>query len=83
MVNTRTNAEWKVRFVWPFTAMYLVLELDPDYRWAAVGTPGQGLLWVLARERQMTDATYAEILERIRAQGYDPARLAKVPQLVE
>jgi apolipoprotein D and lipocalin family protein len=38
------------------------------------------LLWVLARERQMDDATYAAILERIRAQGYDPARLAKVPQ---
>jgi apolipoprotein D and lipocalin family protein len=35
VVNTQTNAEWKVRFVWPFTATYLVLELDPDYRWPA------------------------------------------------
>jgi apolipoprotein D and lipocalin family protein len=80
VVNTQTNAEWKVRFVWPFTATYLVLELDPDYRWAVVGTPGRGLLWVLARERQLDDATYAAILERIRAQGIDPAKVVKVPQ---
>jgi apolipoprotein D and lipocalin family protein len=80
VVNTQTNAEWKVRFVWPFTATYLVLELDPDYRWAVVGTPGRGLLWVLARERQMDDATYARILERIRAHGIDPAKVVKVPQ---
>jgi apolipoprotein D and lipocalin family protein len=80
VVNTTTNAEWKVRFVWPLTATYLVLELDPDYRWAVVGTPGRGLLWILARDRQLSDATYAAILERIRAQGYDPAKIAKVPQ---
>ena len=83
VVNTRTNAEWKVRFIWPFTSTYLVLELDPDYRWAVVGTPGRGLLWILARDRQMSAATYAAILERIRAQGYDPAQLAKVPQPAE
>jgi len=82
-VNIRTNAEWKVRFLWPFTSTYLVLELDPDYRWAVVGTPGRGLLWILARDRQLPAATYAAILERIRAQGYDPAQLAKVPQLAE
>jgi apolipoprotein D and lipocalin family protein len=80
VVNTTTNAEWKVRFVWPFTATYLVLELDPDYRWAVVGTPGRDLLWILARERQLSDETYAAIIERIRAQGYDPAKIAKVPQ---
>jgi apolipoprotein D and lipocalin family protein len=80
VVNTTTHAEWKVRFVWPLSSTYLVLELDPDYRWAVVGTPGRGLLWVLARDRQLSDETYAAILKRIQAQGYDPAKLAKVPQ---
>ena len=75
-----SNAEWKVRFLWPFSTTYLVLELDPDYRWAVVGTPSRGLLWILARDRQLPAATYAAILERISAQGYDPAKLAKVPQ---
>lgn len=80
VVNTETNAEWKVRFIWPFTSTYLVLELDPDYRWAVVGTPGRGLLWILARDHRLPDATYELILARIKAQGYDPAKLAKVPQ---
>jgi len=83
VVNTETNAEWKVSFLWPFTSTYLVLELDPDYRWVVVGTPGRGLLWILARERQLPVTTYAAILERIRVQGYDPARLAKVPQPID
>ncbi len=80
VVNKESNAEWKVRFLWPFTSTYLVLELDPDYRWAVVATPGHKLLWVLARGRSLDDATYAEILQRIQAQGYDVKLVKKVPQ---
>jgi apolipoprotein D and lipocalin family protein len=78
--NTATNAEWKVRFVWPFTTTYLILELDPEYQWAVVGTPSRDLLWIIARDRQLLPATYDAIIDRIRAQGYDPAVIAKVPQ---
>jgi lipocalin len=45
-----------------------------------VATPGHKLLWVLTRERSLDKVTYAEILKRIQAQGYDLNRLAKVPQ---
>ncbi len=83
VVNRESNAEWRVRFHWPLYSTYLVLELDPDYRWAVVATPGHKLLWVLARTRHLDDATYAEILKRIAAQGYDPNRVAKVPQPAE
>jgi apolipoprotein D and lipocalin family protein len=80
VVNKVSNAEWKVRFIWPLSTTYLVLELDPEYRWAVVATPGHKLLWVLARGRSLDEATYAEILKRIQARGYDVNRLAKVPQ---
>lgn len=82
VTDKKSNAEWKVRFLWPFTATYLVLELDPEYRWSVVATPGHKLLWVLARERSLDEPTYAEILKRIQAQGYDVNRVAKVPQPV-
>ena len=82
VVDKASNAEWKVRFIWPLSTTYLVLELDPDYRWAVVGTPKRKLLWVLARDRQLNDSTYAGILQRIADQGYDTNRLAKVPQPV-
>jgi lipocalin len=37
---------------------------------------------VLARERSLDEATYAEILKRITAQGYDVNLVTKVPQPV-
>jgi len=80
VLNRESNAEWRVRFLWPFYSTYLVLELDSEYRWAVVATPGHKLLWVLARSRELDEITYAEILKRIAAQGYDTNRLAKVPQ---
>ena len=80
VTNPDTNADWKVRFIWPLTSTYLVLELDTDYRWAVVGTPGRKLLWILARERQLSAADYENILDLIAAQGYDRAAIVPVPQ---
>ena len=80
VVNKETNAEWKVRFLWPFTTTYLVLELDPAYRWAVVGTPNRKLLWVLARDRSLNDQTYADIMKRLTGQGYEISKIKKVPQ---
>ena len=80
VTNTTTNAEWKVRFIWPFYSTYLVLELDPDYRWAVVGTPGRDLLWILARDRQMSAADYEHVLSLIEKQGYDRTKIKPVPQ---
>ena len=80
VVNRESNAEWRVRFLWPFYSTYLVLELDPQYRWSVVATPGHKLLWVLARDPQLDETTYAKILQRIGAQGYDTNRLHQVPQ---
>jgi apolipoprotein D and lipocalin family protein len=80
VVNRESKAEWRVRFLWPFYSTYLVLELDPEYRWAVVATPGHKLLWVLARSRQLDEGTYTQILQRIASQGYDTNRLSVVPQ---
>ena len=75
-----TNAHWKVRFLWPFSVDYLVIDLDPDYRWLAVGHPSRDYFWILARERHLDPAIYDGIVQRAAAQGYDPTRFAFVPQ---
>ena len=80
VVNTQTNAEWSVQFVWPFTASYLVIDLDTDYKWAVVGHPGRDLFWVLSRQRQMDEPLYQDILKRAAAQGYDISQVRKVEQ---
>lgn len=79
--NRQTNAEWKVRFFGLITVDYLVIDLDPEYRWAVLGYPGRKYGWILAREKTLPARTYAGILHRLSQQGYDPARFRKVPQL--
>lgn len=80
VIDGTGNAEWRVRFIWPFSATYLVIDLDPDYRWAVVGHPSRDLFWVLSRTRQLDATIYAGILQRAAAQGYDVSRVAPVPQ---
>ena len=74
------NTKLKVTFFWPFSGNYWIIDLDPDYRWAVVGEPGRGYLWVLSRTPQMDQAVYEGILKRASAQGYDLGRLLKTQQ---
>lgn len=81
VVNTQTNAEWKVRLLWPFTSQYLILELDPDYQWAIVASGGGKLVWVLARSTTLPEQTYLELKQMIDRRGLDASRMRLVPQL--
>ena len=79
--DPKTNAEWRVRFLGVITVAYLILDLDPKYRWTVVGHPSRNYGWIMARTKTLPDATYREILKRLEAQGYDPSRFVKVPQV--
>jgi apolipoprotein D and lipocalin family protein len=80
VVDTTSNAEWRVQFIWPLRAAYLVTDLDPDYRWSVVGHPSRNYLWILARDRSLPDPLYRDLLKRAAAQGFDTSRVVKVPQ---
>jgi apolipoprotein D and lipocalin family protein len=79
--DTRTNAEWRIRFFGLITVDYLILDVDPDYQWTVIGHPSRKYGWIMAREKTLPDAVYNGILERLAKQGYDPAKFKKVPQL--
>lgn len=81
---TRAPAKLEVRFApewlaWlPFVwADYWVIDLAPDYSHVLVGEPTREYFWILARSPRVDDATYARLLDRAKALGYDPARLVK------
>ena len=76
----QSNAHWKQRFFGVLSVQLQVLEVDRDYRWALIGNPKRSLAWVFAREPLMTSADYATVVERLRAHGYEPADLLRVPQ---
>ena len=56
-------------------ADYWVIELDPDYRWAVVGSPSRKYLWVLSREPSMPTSQFRAIRDRAAARGYPVDRL--------
>lgn len=80
VVDPATNAKLAVTFFWPFRGAYWIVDLDPDYRFAAVGHPSRDYLWILARTPTLDAATYDGILARLRRQGYDTSRLRRTPQ---
>jgi len=80
VVDSQSNAKLKVRFFWPFSGDYWILDLDPDYQTAIVGTPDREYLWILHRNTSMNPQKYQEILTKIETLGFDPSRLIVTPQ---
>jgi len=83
VVDEQTRARWKVRFFWPFTFDYYIVDLDDDYQWSLVGHPSRDYAWIMAREPRMDDALYQRLLARFDALGFESAELQKVPQFPE
>jgi apolipoprotein D and lipocalin family protein len=59
---------------------YWVIALDSNYQWAVVGHPSRRFGWVLARERRLAPVALAEIIGRIKSQGYDACEFVVTPQ---
>jgi apolipoprotein D and lipocalin family protein len=59
---------------------YWVIELDPNYQWAVIGHPSRKYGWVLSRTPTQSVSTLAEIIGRIKAQGYDACEFIITPQ---
>jgi len=71
------TAMFKAKFLLFFKADYWIVDLDPEYGWAAVGTPKRDQLWVISREPSLDPSLYEGILARAQAQGFDTARLTR------
>jgi len=64
------DARLRVSFFWPFYGDYWVIGLDPDYRWALVGSPGREFLWLLSRTPELAAADEAAALSVARREGF-------------
>jgi len=80
VVDEETSARLKVTFFWPFSGDYWIIDLGPEYEYAVVATPDRKYLWILSRTPRMDEEIYGRILERVRAQHFDPSRLERTPQ---
>ena len=75
IVDRESNAKLRVSFVsflgWrPFWGDYWIIGLDPDYRWAVVGTPDRKYGWVLSRTPALEAADRERVEAVLRDGGY-------------
>ncbi|MBC7371409.1 MAG: lipocalin family protein [Bdellovibrionaceae bacterium] len=77
--NEKTNAHWKVQPLWPLKFDYLIVDLDPNYQWTAIGVPDQKYLWIMARDWKTPEATMKKVVESLNRKGYDTKNLVLVP----
>ncbi|MSO58585.1 MAG: hypothetical protein EXQ77_06060 [Thermoleophilia bacterium] len=54
---------------------YWVIDVAPDYRYAAVGHPSRDYLWILSRTSTMPPAELRVVLDGAKAKGFDTTRL--------
>jgi len=78
-LEVRFAPEWLsfLPFVW---GNYWVIDLDDDYRLAAVSEPTREYLWILARTPQVDAAAYQQLLARLAQKGFDLGKLERTRQ---
>jgi apolipoprotein D and lipocalin family protein len=78
VVDTETNARLAVTFDNFFARLvgpsregnYWILELDPDYQTALVGTPDRRYLWILSRSPHLDETTYQRLVGKAQQLGF-------------
>lgn len=78
IVDTNTNATWKVSPFWPIKFDYLVIALDENYEWTAIGVPSEAYLWIMSRSPKFSKAKVDEILKSLASEGYDTEKIVFV-----
>lgn len=74
------NARMEVSFIRPFSADYVVVGLDPEYRWTVIGSVDRKSLWILSRTPQLPKSELDQALAVASAQGYPMQKLHYTPQ---
>lgn len=68
-LQVRFAPDWLRWLPWVW-ADYWVIEIDPGYQWAVVGSPSRRYLWVLSRSADMSRAQFDAIRSRATLRGY-------------
>jgi apolipoprotein D and lipocalin family protein len=79
VVEEKTQAKWKVQFIWPFKLNYWVIEIDKDYQYAVVGEPDKDNVWILSRQPHLDKKILDKIMENTQAKGYDLSKIVWTP----
>lgn len=80
-VHDRTsNAVWGMQFLWPIKADYRIVYVSPEYDVTIIGRQKRDYAWIMARTPSLPEPTYQSLLAMLQREGYDVAKVERVPQ---
>jgi apolipoprotein D and lipocalin family protein len=74
------GAVWGQQYVWPIKADYRISYVAADYSATVITREKRDYVWIMARTPTMDEAELRRLIAFAGAQGYDPAKIRRVPQ---
>ena len=78
--DTKTNATWGMRFIWPIKADYRIVYLDDDYSTTIIGRQKRDFVWIMARQPEIPEEDLEALLDFVESLGYVRSEVQRVPQ---
>ncbi|GBG31309.1 Temperature-induced lipocalin-1 [Hondaea fermentalgiana] len=71
----QSSGRWQASPVWPIKLSYVIMDLDPEYKWVLVGHPSRSYLWLMGRETSLPQDVIDGRLAVARNEGFDLDKL--------
>jgi apolipoprotein D and lipocalin family protein len=78
--DRQSNARWGMQFIWPIKADFRIAWLAEDYSATVIAREARDYAWIMARTPAIPADQYRRLEDFLDAEGYEIARLRKVPQ---
>jgi apolipoprotein D and lipocalin family protein len=80
VLDDTSGAIWGQQYIWPIKADYRISYLSPDYSQTVITREKRDYVWIMARTPTISGEDLARLTAFVASQGYDVAKLRKVPQ---
>ena len=77
--DKQSNAVWGMQFIWPFKAEYRIIYLSADHEQTIIGRTKRDYVWIMARRPSISEEDYKRLVTFLEEQGYESAKLRRVP----
>lgn len=79
VVDEQSNAEWRMRFFWLFSAPYLILHVNDAHTETVIGHPNRKMMWIMTRSPEIEESDWERLVAVLRQRDYDLDKLSRLP----
>jgi len=80
VIDSESNAHWKISPLWPLKFNYYIIELSEDYSYTVIGTDSKNYLWIMVRREAYKGFDLEAVIDRQVDNGYDRDKIKIMAQ---